>query len=152
MHINSLPNEPTMSDLTFQMLLQCHYTGDENDIDQLHIEHLVENDWQELELNINSPGFDIFIYSVLTCQNTHFKNNAAEYGLLLDSCEGLITVIADEHRSISTMNIEFKGKLKSGNATQDAVDSIVARMRLCPVSINLKDIPNNNVSASFEPV
>ncbi len=134
------------------MLLQCHYTGDENIIDQLHVEHLVEDNWHELDLNISTPGFDIFMYAILTCQHTYFRLNAAKYGLVLDSSEGLITVMADKHRSIETLNVEFKGKLKNGTVTNEAVDSIVARMGLCPVSINLKDIPHNKITASFEPV
>ena len=139
-----------MSDFTFQMLLHCHYIDDENTIDQLHVEHLVDDNWQELDLNINSPGFDIFTYAILTCQHMYFRNNAAEYGLVLDSSEGLITIIADEHRSIETLNVEFKGKLKKGKATKDIVDSISARMALCPASINLKDIKNTHITAIFE--
>ena len=139
-----------MSDFTFQMLLHSSYTNDENDIDQLHVEHLVDDSWQELDLNLSSPGFDIFTYAILTCQHMYFRNNAAEYGLVLDSSEGLITVIADEHRSIETLNVEFKGKLKKGEATKEIVDSISARMALCPVSINLKDIKNRHIIASFE--
>ena len=139
-----------MSDFTFQMLLHSSYTNDENDIDQLHVEHLVDDSWQELDLNLSSPGFDIFTYAILTCQHMYFRNNAAEYGLVLDSSEGLITVIANEHRSIETLNVEFKGKLKKGDATKEIVDSISARMALCPVSINLKDIMNRHITASFE--
>ena len=137
-----------MSDFTFQMLIHCNYIDDENSIDQLHVEHLV--DWQELDLNISSPGFDIFMFAILTCQHMYFRNNAAEYGLVLDSSEGLITIIADEHRSVETLNVEFKGKLKKGKATKEIVDSISARMALCPVSINLKDITNRHITASFE--
>ena len=140
-----------MSDFTFQMLLHSSYTNDENDIDQLHVEHLVDDNWQKLDLNISSLGFDIFMYAILNCQHMYFRNNATEYGLVLDSSEGLITVIADEHRSIETLNIEFKGKLKKGEATADIVESICARMALCPVSINLKYIKNNHITASFEP-
>lgn len=140
-----------MSDLTFQMLLHSNYIDDNNNIDELHVEHLVKDNWQELDLNISSSGFDIFMYAILTCQHMYFRSNAAEYGLVLDSSEGLITVIANEHRSIETLNIEFKGKLRKGEVTQDKVDSITARMGLCPVSINLKDITNNHIKATFEP-
>ena len=139
-----------MNKFTFQMLLHCHYTGDENNIDQLHIEHLVEDNWQELDLNTSTPGFDIFMYAILTCQHTYFRVNAAKYGLVLDSSEGLITVMADKHRSIETLNAEFKGTLTKGSVTKEAVDSIVARMELCPVSINLKDIPHRKITASFD--
>jgi len=139
-----------MSAFTFQMLLHSSYKDDENTIDQLHVEHLVDDNWQELDLNISSPGFDIFTYAILTCQHMYFRNNAAEYGLVLDSSEGLITIIADKHRSIETLNVEFKGKLKKGKATKDIVDSISARMALCPASINLKDIKNKHITAIFE--
>ncbi len=141
-----------MSDLTFQMLLQCHYTGDNNEIDTLHVEHLIDDSWQALDLNICTPGFDVFMYAILSCQHMYFRNNATEYGLVLDSCEGLITVIADKHRSITTLNVEFKGEVKSGEVTPHIIDSISARMKLCPVSINLKDIKENRVSVSLNAV
>ena len=141
-----------MSEFTFQMLLQSHYSGDDNSIEQLHIEHLINDQWQHFELDTSTPGFDIFLYAILTCQHMYFRSNAAEYGLVLNSSEGLITVIADKHRSIESLHVEFKGKLKSGTVTSDIVDSISARMALCPVSINLKDINNKKISAEFVPV
>ena len=139
-----------MNDFTFQMLLQCSYINDENDIDQKNIEHLVDDDWQELTLSTSSPGFDIFMYAIITCQHMYFSNNAAEYGLVLSSSEGLMTVIADEHRSIQSLHVDFKGKLKKGIADDDMVDSIIARMNLCPVSINLKDILDRKTTVVFE--
>ena len=140
-----------MSKFTFQLLLHSSYLNDNNDIDELHVEHLVNDNWEKLDLNIYSLGFDIFMYAILNCQHMYFRNNAAEYGLVLESSEGLITVIADKHRSIETLNIEFTGKLKKGEPTKGIVDSITARMKLCPVSINLRDITNNHISANFEP-
>ena len=139
-----------MNDLTFQMLLHSNYIDDDNNIDQLHVEHLVDDNWQELDLNIYSPGFDIFMYAILTCQHTYFKSNAAKYDLVLDSSEGLITVIADKHRSILTLHVDFKGKLKKGIANTEMVDSIIARMNLCPVSINLVDIQDRKTTVVFE--
>lgn len=139
-----------MSDLTFQMLLQSHYSGDSNELEESHAEILVEDSWQKLEIGNSSPGFDIFMYAILTCQHMYFRTNATEYGLILASSEGLITVIANEHRDIQTLNVEFKGQLISGTPNKDMVDSITARMKLCPVSINLKDIPHNKIIATFE--
>ena len=54
-------NENLMSELTFQMRLHCRYTGNDNNIGQLVVEHVVNNEWQALELNTLTPGFDIFI-------------------------------------------------------------------------------------------
>lgn len=139
-----------MSGFTFQMLLHCQYTGDENNVDTLHVEHLVDDEWQELDLNISSPGFDIFMYAILTCQQMFFKNNAAEYGLVLESSEGLITVIADEHRSIDSLHVDFNGKLVKGTPNDEMLKSITERMKLCPVSINLKEIPDMVLTLNFD--
>ena len=140
-----------MSNFTFQMILRCNHTGDENDISHLAVEHLVDGDWQELTLSTDSPGFDIFMYAILTCQHMYFKNNAAEYGLIMNSSEGFITVIADEHRSIQSLHVDFKGKLKKGVANTEMINSIAARMNLCPVSINLKDFSDRKITVAFEP-
>jgi uncharacterized OsmC-like protein len=140
-----------MSEFTFQMLLQSHYSGSGNNIDHLHVEQLVDGDWQVFELNTRSPGFDIFMYAILTCQHTYFRMNAAERGLILDSSEGLITVNANDHRSIEALHVDFTGRLKNGTVTDDAVAFIKQRMALCPVSINLKKIPDVRTTLSFEP-
>ena len=139
-----------MSDLTFQMLLKCQYTGTDNDVSQLHVEHMVEDNWQELDLNTKTPGFDIFMYAILTCQHTYFRVNAAEQNLVLKSSEGLITVNTDEHRSINYLHIDFTARLTSGTVTDEAVNYVTERMSLCPVSINMNKIANSNTSVSFQ--
>ena len=131
------------------MLLQCQYSDENNTVDKLHIEHLTNDNWETFDLNTYTPGFDVFMYAILSCQHMYFRNNATEYGLKMQSSEGLITVITDKHRSIDALNVEFKGELISGTATEEIVNSINARMKLCPVSINLKDIKENKVSVSF---
>ena len=132
------------------MILRCSYTGDDNDVSKSTVEHLVDGDWHELTLSTDSPGFDIFLYAILTCQHMYFKNNAAEYGLVMNSSEGFITVIADEHRSIQSLHVDFKGMLKKGVASTEIIDSIAARMDLCPVSINLKDFLDRKITVVFE--
>jgi len=140
-----------MSELTFQMLLQCDYSGSENNIDKLHVEQLVDGDWQLLDLNIYSPGFDVFMYAILTCQHMYFRINATERQLVLSSSEGLVTINADEHRSIESLHVEFTGRLKSGNASDETIMFLEQRMGLCPVSINLKNIPDRKITVSFVP-
>lgn len=140
-----------MSEFTFQMLLQCQYSGSDNKIDQLHVEQLVDGDWQLLELNTHSPGFDVFMYAILTCQHMYFRMNATERRLVLDSSEGLITINADQHRSIESLHVDFTGRLKSGTATEDTILFIEQRMDLCPVSINLKNIRDRKTTVSFVP-
>ena len=138
-----------MSDLTFKMRLNCRYTDPANNVDQLQVEHFLNNEWLALDLNIRSPGFDIFTYALLTCQHMYFRLNAAERNLILASSEGLITIGTASHRVMESLNIDFTGTLKSGAATDDTVDYIKERMQLCPVSINLKNIADNHTSVSF---
>lgn len=140
-----------MSTLTFQMLQHTRYIGEKNNIDQIHVEHLVDDEWQQLEMDNYSHGFDSFMFALINCQQTYFRMNAAEYGLVLSSSDGFITVICDEHRRIDTLNVEIRGKLLKGEATQEMIDSITARMALCPVSINLMEFRENHTAVSFEP-
>ena len=138
-----------MSDLTFKMRLKCRYIDPANNIDQLQVENFSNNAWQALDLNIQSPGFDIFTYALFTCQHMYFRLNAAERNLILASSEGLITIGTDNHRVIQSLSVDFTGTLKSGTATDDTIDYIKERMLLCPVSINLKSITDNKTSVSF---
>ena len=138
-----------MSGFTFQMIMHCYYSGDENTVDRLHVEHLVDDEWQELKLDTYSPGFDVFIYSILSCQHMFFRNNSTEYGLSMDSAEALITIITDEHRSIESLHAEFTGKLKKGTPETEKVKSITARVGLCPATINLKEIADKKISVSY---
>jgi len=140
-----------MSGFTFQMIMHCHYSGDENQVDKLHVEHLVDDEWQGLKLDIYSPGFDVFIYSILSCQHMFFRNNSTEYGLSMTSAEALITIVTDEHRSIESLHSEFTGKLKKGTADIEKVKSITARVGLCPATINLKEIADKKITVDFEP-
>ena len=78
-----------MSDRHINMRLACTYAGEENSIAGLEVEHQIEGEWQSLELGVTSPGFDIFVYSLLHCQHTYFRLNCAERGLILGSATGI---------------------------------------------------------------
>jgi uncharacterized OsmC-like protein len=143
-------SEHNMSGFTFQMIMRCHYSGDKNKVESLHVEHLVDDEWQELILDTYSPGFDVFIYSILSCQHMFFRNNATEYGLSMTSAEALITIVTDEHRSIESLHSEFTGKLIKGTADIEKVKSITARVGLCPATINLKEIADKKITVNFE--
>ncbi len=139
-----------MSDLTFKMRLGCQYSGTGNEVTQLRVENLVNNEWLTLDLNTKSPGFDIFMYAILTCQHMYFRVNAAERQLQLSSSNGEITVSTDQHRNMEQLHISFNGKLQDGSASADDIEYITERMGLCPVSINLKECQDTETTVSFE--
>ena len=131
-----------LSERNFSMRMHCTYEGETNAVAGLVVEHLVEEQWQPLDLGLTAPGFDIFVYAVFTCQHLYFRTNCAERGLLLHSAEGRIAVGADADWNMEILQVDFTGRLGRGRASQDDIDYIVARMNQCPVSRNLRAIPD----------
>jgi hypothetical protein len=131
-----------MSEREFSMRLKSTYEGDANTVSRLEVEHKVDGEWKPLDLGIESPGFDIFVYSIFTCQHMYFRANCAERGLLLDCAEGSIFIGAGNDWELATLQVNFSGQLGSGQASQDDIDFIVSRMKQCPVSRNIREIPD----------
>ena len=130
-----------MSERNFNMRLKSTYEGDTNTIASLEVEHRVKGEWQPLDLDIASPGFDIFVYAVFTCQHRFFHVNCAERKLVLNSAEGNIVIGADKDWNMETLQVHFSGQLGSGQASPDDIDYIVSRMQQCPVSRNIREVP-----------
>jgi uncharacterized OsmC-like protein len=129
-----------MSARNFHMRLQCRYEGSDNGVAELGVEQRVGDRWQPLELGVRSPGFDIFVYAVLTCQHMYFRVNCAERGLQLDSAEGYIEVGATDDWTIDALTVKFNGRLAGGTPSEENIAYIVARMQQCPVSRNLRAV------------
>lgn len=126
-----------MSERNFSMRMTSAYEGNNNDVTSLEVVHRIGGQWQSLELGIASPGFEIFVYSLFTCQHMYFRVNCAERGLLLNAAEGSIAIGADQDWNIETVRVHFSGRLRSGQARPEDIDYIVSRMKQCPVSCNL---------------
>lgn len=129
-----------MSERNFHMRLKSTYQGTENGVASLDVEQRIGGEWKPLVLALTTPGFDIFVYTILTCQHMYFRVNCAERGLLLEHTEGEITVGAAEDWAIETLRVAFTGKLREGQPQAQDIDHIVSRMKQCPVSRNLRDI------------
>ena len=139
-----------MSDRHINMRFGCTYAGEENSIAGLEVEHQIEGEWQPLELAVTSPGFDIFVYSLLHCQHTYFRLNCAERGLFLASATGSIRVTTDEDWNMFEMQVQMAGQLVSGTASQDDIDYIVGRMRQCPASRNIREPAATHTTISLD--
>lgn len=125
---------------TFQMRMLCRYEGSDNAVAALSVEHRVADQWQPLELGLRTPGFDIFVYALLTCQHMYFRVNCAERGLVLDSAEGAIEVAADDGWAMTVLAVKFSGRVSRGTPAAGDIDYIVSRMKQCPVSRNVRDV------------
>lgn len=141
-----------MDSRKFQIRLSCSYIDPDNTVDELMIETLLDDVWQPLVIDLNAPGFQIFIYGLFSCQHRYFRVNAAEKGLSLASSKAHMTIHTDEDWNIELLHVDFLGLLKQGEASQSDVDYITERMGYCPVSCNLKNITNNNRTVTIETV
>jgi len=137
-----------MSAREFRMKLSCTYTEDNNTVDQLSVQHLVEQDWVDFELGLRTAGFDIFMYAVLTCQHTYMRLNAAEQGVQLQLCEGSLHIAAGEDWNIERLDVKFTVQAAAAPAA-DTVDYIIERMQRCPVSVNLQHSINCDTRLEF---
>jgi hypothetical protein len=131
-----------MNEHSFRLRLFCRYEDPDNSIADLEVEVLADGRWEALHLNACTPGFLLFVYTILTCQHRYLRTNCAEKGLRLESAGGSIDLLAREDWCVQKMHIRFDIHLKSGAPTREDVDYIVARMEQCPVSINLRMIPD----------
>jgi len=126
-----------MSKHIFHLRLNCTYESSENKVSVLDVEVFTENGWQPLELNEASPGFLIFVYSIFSCQHTHMRIQAGENGLMIDSAEGDLKLLASDDWRLESIDVAFSVKLKSGIVTDEKTGLIIEHMQRCPVSVNL---------------
>lgn len=138
-----------MSERSFRMRLVSRYAPPDNSVAELDVEHLIDGAWQPFDLNVRSPGFDVFVYAVLTCQHMYFRSNCAERGLILESAEGSIEILATQDWEMQRLRVHFTAKLSSGTPSEEAVEYIAGRMGQCPVSINLKPVPDTATQVDF---
>ena len=131
-----------MSKRNFQLRLLCRYADPDNSIADLKVDVLVDGQWERFDLNIQTAGFLMFVYTVFTCQHMYMRTNCAEMGLMLDSANGTIELLADEDWVVQSLHISFVGKLRAGAPREEDLAYIRERMKHCPVSINLKEFPD----------
>ena len=138
-----------MSKHYFHLRLSCTYESSENKVSVLDVEVFTESGWQPLELSETTPGFLIFVYSILTCQHTYMRANGSENGLIFDSAEGDLKLQAAEDWRLESVDVAFNVKLKSGAVSDEKTSLIIERMKQCPVSLNLPADVSINTTVEF---
>ena len=138
-----------MNERDFQMRLACRYQDPDNAVVDLRVEHLDDGEWKPFDLHIGSPGFQIFVYAALTCQHMYFRVNCAERGLMLESARGSVHMLTREDWELKRVRIDYEGTLKSGSPSDDDLDYLVERMKLCPVSKNTKAVADSETTVTL---
>ena len=131
-----------MNERSFRLRQSCRYEDPDNSVADLAVEVLADGRWEPLDLNLHTPGFLLFVYTIFSCQHRYLRTNCAEKGLRLDTTDGSVDLTAGEDWCIRKMHIRFDLSLKSGAPSREDLDYIVARMEQCPVSKNLREIPD----------
>jgi hypothetical protein len=135
-----------MSGRVFRLQLQARYQEPANTIAELAAQSEQDGVWREFALGPAVPGFLIFVYAIANCQHQFLRLAADECGLALESAEGLVEVATDAAWRMQKLHVRFEARLRAGRATDADVDAIIDRMRNCPVSVNLADIPDAEIS------
>lgn len=131
------------------MRMQCTYEGETNAVASLVVEQRAGDGWRPLELGPVTPGFEIFVYAIFACQHLYFRVNCAERGLLLDSAAGEVDVGADADWNLEILHVAFDGRLRGGRASAADIDYITGRMQQCPVSRNLREVPDSRTDVTL---
>ena len=138
-----------MSDRKFRFRLFAEYESKDNNVSSLTFEHLVKHGWQEYDPRNYSAGFLMLLYALLNCQHMYFRLNAAERGIILKSSTGSLEAETSENWELQKLHIQFDAQVLSGNPSGSDKDYIISRMMLCPVSVNIKSIPDAETTINF---
>jgi len=126
-----------MNKHVFNLRMSTAYAPKDNEIASLETQVLENNAWTTFDLNVKTPGFLIYVYSIFTCQHLFLRTNASERYLVFDSSRGEILVEASEDWFLEKVHVSFVVSLVSGHASNDNIEYIISRMKQCPVSKNL---------------
>jgi uncharacterized OsmC-like protein len=138
-----------MSERIFKMRISCDYKEPDNTVESQQVELFKGNQWTEFELDTGTAGFLIFVYAVLSCQQMHLRLGCKDRGLQLASAAGEIKIATTEDWHISTLQVSFSAVLTSGEASEEDVETVIQRMKNCPVSRNLTFAPQAETSLVF---
>lgn len=131
-----------MTHLLFQFRLHSRHgaAGDSLSVDARNGE---QEPWQALEPSLWTPGFRLYLLSLLLCQHHDLVANAAERHLPLASVEGILSVTASADWMIEAVDGTFQVRLEAADGgPAPELDGpgrafLERRMKVCPVSRNL---------------
>jgi hypothetical protein len=131
-----------MTQLLFQFQLHSRHgaSGDSLSVDFRNGE---QEPWQPLQPSLQTPGFRLFLLSLLLCQHHYLVANAVERHLPLAAVDGVLSVTASADWMVEAVNGTFQVRLEAADgAATPVLDEpsrafLERRMKVCPVSRNL---------------
>jgi hypothetical protein len=134
-----------VADRIFQFRLRSDHPAPDRQTEALALEFLnAEGQWEPQDPTLTTPGFRLFLLSLVLCQHFYLVANAREMALPLHRVEGDIKVTTGEDWILTAFQGDFRISLDPAASPDDrakadaaALDHIRQRMALCPVSRNL---------------
>ena len=141
-----------MSQRTFHFRLHSRPTGAEPASASLQLERQDETGaWEALILSISTPGFRLYLGSMLVCLHYHLVAEARQRGLSLRGVEASFSASAAADWALTKLRGDFQLQLEhsaeptetaaaNANASRsdaEVIDAIRERMLHCPVFRNL---------------
>ena len=156
-----------MSALSFQFRLHSRHGGPKSiapcpnpggpSSESIGVEVLgPEGIWQPLQPSLTTPGFRLFLLSLLLCQHHYLVANAMELAIPLAEVNGRFEVSAAENWIIEAVQGEFQlGLAPQACGLQGLVDPaqlafLEQRMALCPVSRNLPATVQKRITVTLD--
>lgn len=134
-----------MSQRTFQFRLRSSHSAPERHTQSLVVELLSDSgEWQPQIPSLTTPGFRLYLLSLLLCQHHYLVANAQERAIPLQQVKGSFSVITSADWILEQVSGDFRIQLdptaspdERARADAGAISYIKERMKLCPVSRNL---------------
>lgn len=149
-----------MSQRTFEFRLRSSHSAPARQTQSLLVEFLEESGvWVPQTPSLGTPGFRLYLLSLLLCQHHYLVANALERELPLQQVTGRFSVTTSVDWLLEQVSGDFSMQLDSSagpealaRANDEAIASIASRMKLCPVSRNLSASVDKHIALALEPV
>lgn len=136
-----------MDERRFDFRLRSHHPGP----DRISTDPTVElrgadGTWEPQQVNVTTPGFRLYLLSLLLCQHFYLVANAREKAIPLDQVEAEFMVTTRPDWILTAVEGDFRIRLDAAaeeeerkRADAGTIAWIGERMKLCPVSRNLPE-------------
>jgi hypothetical protein len=136
-----------MSQRTFRFRLRSSHQAPDRSTSNLVVEFLSDSGlWEPQQLSFSTPGFRIYLISLLLCQHFYLVANAREKQIPLRQVEADFLVTTSSDWIVAAVEGDFRIRLDAGAsagerqlADAEAIAYMQERMKLCPISRNLPE-------------
>jgi uncharacterized OsmC-like protein len=148
-----------MTARSFHFRLRSSHLPPERATTNLVVElHKAAGQWEPQQLSFSTPGFRIYLISLLLCQHFYLVANAQEKRIPLERVEADFVVTTSSDWIVAAVEGDFRIRLDAAASAEEhqladaeAIAFMQERMKLCPISRNLPEHVHKRIALSAEP-